>query len=159
MATNDNMADVNVDRHFTMIRLRIDSVINDARGLIKLQNNNANVLGAIIEELKEHREKLRVFQNEWMDEIVQNCSSQYNHSWLARCGHYEAELNELITLLRGEYSKASNSSGGATSSYSSPIRLPKLELPEFSGELGDWISFWQSFKPHVHDNQSIHSGY
>ena len=99
MATNDNMADVNVDRHFTMIRLRIDSVINDARGLIKLQNNNVNVLGAIIEELKEHRGNLRLFQNQWMDEIVQHCSPHYNTSWLDRCGIYEAELNQLIALL------------------------------------------------------------
>ena len=60
MATNDNMADVNVDRHFTMIRLRIDSVINDARGLIKLQNKNVRVLVVIIDELKEHREKFKV---------------------------------------------------------------------------------------------------
>ena len=155
MSDNDEVADVEVDRHFTMVGLRIEGVINNAKGLIKLQNNNISVLGAIIDELKEHREKLRMFQNEWLDDIINNCSPGYNYHWGDKCNEYESELDKLITLLRGEYSRASYNSGGAASSYNSPIRLPKLELPEFSGKIGDWISFWQSFRPHVHDNQAL----
>lgn len=35
------------------------------------------------------------------------------------------------------------------------VKLPKLELPKFSGEITKWPNFWQLFKVNVHDNKSV----
>ena len=40
-------------------------------------------------------------------------------------------------------------------SRSSRVRLPKLQLRSFSGDLTKWTSFWESFKSAVHDNDDL----
>ena len=38
---------------------------------------------------------------------------------------------------------------------SNNVRLPKLEIPSFSGDLLDWRSFWEQFSVSVHDKMSL----
>ena len=35
------------------------------------------------------------------------------------------------------------------------VRLPKLELPKFKGNITKWIPFWDSFKSAIHDNPDM----
>ena len=42
-----------------------------------------------------------------------------------------------------------------SNSLSSFIRLPKLQLRPFSGDLTKWTSFWESFKCAVHNNRDL----
>lgn len=54
-------------------------------------------------------------------------------------------------------SNALNQSGSAASSASNTIgiRLPKISLPKFSGDITKFRSFWQSFKCSVDDNEQL----
>ena len=35
------------------------------------------------------------------------------------------------------------------------LRLPKLVLPKFKGDVKDWTAFWDSFNSSVHENREI----
>ena len=42
-----------------------------------------------------------------------------------------------------------------TESRGSCVRLPKLQLCHFSGDLTKWTSFWESFEAAVHHNEDL----
>ncbi|GFV28345.1 DUF1758 domain-containing protein [Trichonephila clavipes] len=35
------------------------------------------------------------------------------------------------------------------------IKLPKLIIPKFYGEISHWLNFWNSFKPAIHEDDSV----
>ena len=37
----------------------------------------------------------------------------------------------------------------------SRVRLPKLDLPVFNGEITKWFTFWDSYKATVNDNPEL----
>ena len=42
-----------------------------------------------------------------------------------------------------------------SSSASSQVKLPKLMIQPFSGELTEWTPFWESFRTAIHDNPAL----
>lgn len=48
---------------------------------------------------------------------------------------------------------AGTRASGATRSQ--PVKLPKLALHSFSGDITQWITFWDSFRSAVHDNDQL----
>ncbi|XP_063590241.1 uncharacterized protein LOC134767126 [Penaeus indicus] len=60
----------------------------------------------------------------------------------------------LGDMMKGEQRDSSSSSCPCKISSSSKIanvKLPKLELPKFNGDVTLWQSFWDHFKTHVHE--------
>ena len=43
----------------------------------------------------------------------------------------------------------------ATASSSTRVRLPKLHIKPFNGDLTTWTPFWESFSSSVHDNRDL----
>ncbi len=39
----------------------------------------------------------------------------------------------------------------------SAVKLPECHIPVFSGKIGDWMSFWESFRTFIHNNADIPS--
>ncbi|KAF2894389.1 hypothetical protein ILUMI_11784 [Ignelater luminosus] len=72
---------------------------------------------------------------------------------------------ELQIQIDGQYTKqeddvASISSNVTQVSYKgntggTNVKLPKLELRNFKGELADWTLFWEQFRTVVHENESL----
>ncbi|XP_037780314.1 uncharacterized protein LOC119576743 [Penaeus monodon] len=61
----------------------------------------------------------------------------------------------LGDLMKGEKSESISSSSPSKISSSNKmtnVKLPKLELPKFKGDVTLWQSFWDQFKTHVHDS-------
>lgn len=60
----------------------------------------------------------------------------------------------LVDIMKDEPGKTpSNSSGDdCGGSLSSSVRLPRLELPKYNGELTEWQSFWDRFMALVDDS-------
>ena len=44
---------------------------------------------------------------------------------------------------------------GAGTRNNHHVRLPKLALHSFSGDLTQWLTFWDSFKSAIHDNDQL----
>ena len=52
--------------------------------------------------------------------------------------------------------KPSNASGAKVSAtHSTQAKLPKLNLPKFSGDLTEWTTFWDLYKVAVHGNEQL----
>ncbi|XP_076659886.1 uncharacterized protein LOC143363168 [Halictus rubicundus] len=66
---------------------------------------------------------------------------------------YAALQKELQQVLKTEASTSKEESTGSSSPH--PQRLPRLDLPKFSGEYTDWISFRDLFTAMVISNPSI----
>ena len=68
----------------------------------------------------------------------------------------EIELSRLATkikgLLVGTPGKTTRTTG---SSDISGVRLPKLEVPTFDGNIIHWKQFWEQFSISVHDRASL----
>ncbi len=46
-------------------------------------------------------------------------------------------------------------SGAATPAKANRVKLPKLELHSFTGDVTQWITFWDSYKSAIHDNDQL----
>lgn len=46
-------------------------------------------------------------------------------------------------------------SGGGTPSRDASVKLPKLTMQPFKGDLTTWTTFWDSYKAAIHDNASL----
>lgn len=75
---------------------------------------------------------------------------------------YPTELTRAIRCCSGfrgivmKLTPACTSSPSSASSSNQPdIRLPRLEIPQFSGNLEEWISFRDIFENAIHKNSSI----
>ncbi|XP_074030835.1 uncharacterized protein [Leptinotarsa decemlineata] len=63
-------------------------------------------------------------------------------------------IKECEEKIRNENTAASTSTNSTHSSQGSP-RLPKIELPDFSGDIREWETFYSVFKNLIHDNSSL----
>ena len=66
-----------------------------------------------------------------------------------------AMINEKLAV---ESTSARASSPAVTprvSSSASQAKLPKLTLRPFNGDVTQWLTFWDSFKSAVHENEAI----
>ncbi|KAK3878755.1 hypothetical protein Pcinc_016567 [Petrolisthes cinctipes] len=66
-----------------------------------------------------------------------------------RCHRVQAsqKLADLLTKTGPPAVPAAHSDNGATDSVmSNIIRLPRIELPKFSGNVLEWLSFWEQFE-------------
>ena len=65
---------------------------------------------------------------------------------------YRDECNKTLVRAEGVLrSMGSTSDKAASSKTEQSAKLPKLELPKFSGDVLNWISFWDQFTAVVHN--------
>ena len=61
-------------------------------------------------------------------------------------------LVDMVKAEQPETSRSHSSGNDSGGSLSSKVRLPRLELPKFKGELTEWQSFWDRFMALVDDS-------
>ena len=57
----------------------------------------------------------------------------------------------------GNRSTTQNSTTASAGSVSKHAKLPRISLKTFSGEPGQWLTFWDSFRSAVHENTDVHN--
>ncbi|XP_068236971.1 uncharacterized protein [Palaemon carinicauda] len=60
-------------------------------------------------------------------------------------GEHWYKLSNAITAISG-----SSSAGNPTPTHETNVRLPKLDLPHFTGDVLEWTSFWELYNVSVH---------
>ncbi|XP_037778187.1 uncharacterized protein LOC119574962 [Penaeus monodon] len=104
---------------------------------------------ASLEEVQTLLELETDFAN--LDEELDNASEFFQE---VRKPRLQA-AQRLGDLMKGEKSESISSSSPSKISSSNKmtnVKLPKLELPKFKGDVTLWQSFWDQFKTHVHDS-------
>jgi len=56
------------------------------------------------------------------------------------------EVDDILTLNNVTLTSTPSEAGGSTFGTDKGVRLPKLELRRFTGELMDWLGFWAQFE-------------
>ncbi|KAF2904069.1 hypothetical protein ILUMI_02103 [Ignelater luminosus] len=146
-------------------RTQITKLINNAKDKLANVNENPNEFIVIRnrirsanENLEQANEKVKLLLKE--DEFEKECQ---------RMLEYRDQVTEILSRLQiqidGQYTKqeddvASISSNVTQVSYKgntggTNVKLPKLELRNFKGELADWTLFWEQFRTVVHENESL----
>ncbi|XP_072153679.1 uncharacterized protein [Bemisia tabaci] len=114
--------------------------------IVKLQEKMDGVRQEMIRLNQKLSEKYRVSldkQQEQFDGLIENCQALY-----------------LINKEKAEATKSSTARTGVPSNHGEnkvehQVKLPRLELPKFSGKLRDWSAFHSLFETSIHKSKSL----
>ena len=68
----------------------------------------------------------------------------------------DLKLKQRSSESNGNQTESSENTGqGESSTSQAKMKLPKLTLLKFRGDVTKWKSFWDSFRSAIHDNQDI----
>jgi replicative DNA helicase len=72
----------------------------------------------------------------------------------------EMALEKIVneTLAHGSTvsgTSPSSSNVSQNSSYSATVKLPKLSLKKFSGDVTKWTTFWECYESAIHNNANL----
>lgn len=149
-----------------IIRASVTKVINKLESELASSNIDTDSIELLIEHLKEKTEKLKIADSELekllpVDDIENELGSVEEYCEKITTCQFLAK--KKIEKLNRDSSKknASQSVSGDHESESKfsariqTVKLPKLTVQKFSGELNEWLSFWNSFKSAIHENTSL----
>ncbi|GFQ81674.1 retrovirus-related Pol polyprotein from transposon 17.6, partial [Trichonephila clavata] len=106
-------------------------------------------------------EKYELFNNELksiFDELFNVCEETDIDKFVKEQLSIQESIDDVILKLKRENEKLSSlsNSDARTERFSlETVKLPKLTLPTFSGNLHDWITFKDLFKASVHNNSNL----
>lgn len=125
----------------------------------------ATITPPVIAQLEERRCKLNDYWSEYgdiqsqielLDENETNDRALFEESYYALSARIREFLNP-ITHIRATTASPSTSRASDQMDTQINIRLPKLNLPTFSGKYHEWFPFFDSFNSVIHLNASISS--
>ncbi|XP_067129093.1 uncharacterized protein [Centruroides vittatus] len=102
--------------------------------------------------------KLRVELHDVFHEVFLQCNDKEIEMYIEEQQSIEKTIDELwLTVERKNSKQRVNSTSDADSLKSQvpDVRLPKLSLPTFSGNVEDWLSFHDLFKASVDNNSNL----
>ena len=106
----------------------------------KIQAQNDNILALL---------KGQELENELFENL--NQGSNYNRT-LAKIDFY---LNKVLTVA---FSLENLNILCSTQSYENKVKLPRIELSKFNGDIIEWKGFWDQFKSTVHEDKQGRNG-
>ena len=135
----------------------IEAVIRAISGLSEIGNNKVKVK-IRIERLSE----LRVAYVQLRDRIISLLADEEIENELCCWREFLDEIDQALDAAHEYLNKQCNSeeqsSKGSVhkdSHQSSNLKLPRIELPKFSGDVLKFQNFWDQFEAAVHDNDDL----
>ncbi|XP_064475747.1 uncharacterized protein LOC135389643 [Ornithodoros turicata] len=77
---------------------------------------------------------------------------------------YEDQVLKMTSLLKAKATEPALNTGAATTASTNPIsnggrssvvRLPRLQLQTFKGDIPKWPPFWEQFRQSIHENENL----
>ncbi|XP_077553627.1 uncharacterized protein LOC144168541 [Haemaphysalis longicornis] len=134
-------------------------IINEAT--TALQDAGVEQLSAILQRLEVNNGELRKINEAIEDGLPEDTFEEEYVETI----EYDDRANQAIGLLKAKIAalQASNTANSVTTSQPQPpaqprqqgLKLPKLRLEPFNGELSAWGAFWECFQKTVHDNKEL----
>lgn len=126
-------------------------------------NSIASVTPSIVAQLEERKSKLDNYWNEYniiqtelemLDEAEASDKPGFEEAFYELSARIREISKSAATLSVGERSSLTNNPSGSSDTLSH-VRLPKLDLPAFSGRYDEWLPFYDTFHAIIHVNSHI----
>ncbi|XP_064482856.1 uncharacterized protein LOC135395689 [Ornithodoros turicata] len=145
-------------------RRQVTKLIGEASTAIANESTDRMLLESLLERLRVNNEELTHLNNELEqylkdDEMESelDIALQYEDNAVSTMANLRTKISGLgatpIATTTAQVTASSPQSNNTTKSNG--IRLPKLQLVRFRGELAMWGSVWEQFKGAVHENDSL----
>ena len=151
-------------QEITSIRLKakvlqgdIEAVICAISELSEAENNKVKVK-IRIERLSEHRGAYVQLRDRIISLLADEEIENELCCWREFLGEIDQALDAAHEYLNEECHSEEQSSKGSVhkdSHQSSNLKLPRIELPKFSGDVLKFQNFWDQFEAAVHDNADL----
>ena len=151
-------------QEITSIRLKakvlqgdIEAVIRAISELKEAENNKVKVK-IRIERLSEHRGAYVQLRDRIISLLADEEIESELCCWREFLGEIDQALDAAHEYLNEECHSEEQSSKGSVhkdSHQSSNLKLPRIELPKFSGDVLKFQNFWDQFEAAVHDNADL----
>ncbi|XP_064488543.1 uncharacterized protein LOC135400644 [Ornithodoros turicata] len=144
-------------------RTQTTKLINDATAALNDGSSRLDVINSLLERLTVSHSDLTTLNKE----IEPHVREEELESEYVTVMDYEDRATETIANLRWRLSQSQTSptpsqlSNVQTDVSRTPhaprpgVKLPKLSLQQFRGDLSDWQGFWEQFRTTVHDNEGL----
>ncbi|XP_064469887.1 uncharacterized protein LOC135384620 [Ornithodoros turicata] len=144
-------------------RTQTTKLINDATTALNDGSTRLDVINSLLERLTVSHSDLTTLNKE----IEPHVREEELESEYVTVMDYEDRATETIANLRWRLSQSQTSpsppqlSNVQTDVSRTPhaprpgVKLPKLSLQQFRGDLSDWQGFWEQFRTTVHDNEGL----
>ena len=164
---SDPQVDLNKKRRREKsLKISIESLLKDSTNLCALENKQAEIASRL-QELNQLKEKYSDLYNEILDLIPEDlveleCHqfSDYFRQIREVSDKAQRHISENTTASLADGHSVKNSGSGESQSSErnhSGMKLPKLELPSFYGDVLKFSSYWDQFSCAVHENKELSS--
>ena len=175
ISDSENAANMNSDlqleinrkrRREKSLKISMKSLLEDLTDLCAVEDKQAEVVSRL-QELNHLKEKYSDLYNEILDllpdDLVESECHQFSDYFKQirkvsdKAQRYIAD-NTAVSLANGN--SVNNSGSGESQSSERPhsgMKLPKLELPSFYGDVLRFSSYWDQFRCAVHENSELSS--
>ncbi|GBN99639.1 hypothetical protein AVEN_179943-1 [Araneus ventricosus] len=142
------------------LRTAVTKYIQQLEKELKKNESDDDEVEELLEHLSEKFESLKVVDRECetlykpaeIDKELEVAEQYWDKiiTWRFRAKKHLRKSNKL---------NSNCESGTATeiAKLTETIKVPKINIPKFYGEINQWLSFWNSFKTAIHDNSSLNS--
>ena len=144
------------------IRFKIGDVMNDISEMSELPDKQIEVQNRIT-ELNELKEQYTCLNNEIIDLLSDDQAEIECQSFALYYKEIRNISDKRQRYIAGRTAAALSNCGSghrsslseSTSKNNSGIKLPKLDLPCFTGDVLKFMTYWDQFKCTVHENQEL----
>ncbi|XP_064486068.1 uncharacterized protein LOC135398613 [Ornithodoros turicata] len=148
-----------------VLRAAITKLINEIDLLLQTTAPAADVLSTKLDILKSKEEMLQTLDQNIEESVPEEAFEQEVQGVLS----YEEKIctaKSQITQKLRTYNRQLPRTDSSPSrvphvqptqnAAACRVRLPKIEISKFSGDLAEWTTFWDQFQSSIHTNESLH---
>ncbi|XP_064482941.1 uncharacterized protein LOC135395778 [Ornithodoros turicata] len=142
-------------------RTKNTKLINEVCSLLQEPDVTVTALNGLRDRLIASNDELKQL-NVQIDPLVADEDLEAEYSTV---GYYEDEFVKALSDIKSKLAAlqmSSSASAPVNSSATGPekprntgVKLPKLQLVQFKGELSQWQQFWEQFEATVHNNDQL----
>ncbi|XP_068750876.1 uncharacterized protein [Montipora capricornis] len=157
-SSNHQLSNIQLLRRKEMIlKMDIDAVIRVILETSKDSSNNVVTMENRVQRLNGYMESCSEVRDEVIALISDDEIAEEAQKWI----DYQQGIDNALDIAQEYISKQSVSkvdeqtSSGSAEHKQSHLKLPKLELPKFDGDVLKFQNFWDQFEAAVHDNDNV----
>ena len=157
-SSNHHLSNIQLLRRKEMIlKMDTDAVIQEILETSKDSSNNVIRMENRVQKLSGYMESC----SEVRDEVIALISDDEIAEEAQKWNDYQRVIDYALDIAQEYISKQSVSkvdeqtTSGSAQHKQSHLKLPKLELPKFDGDVLKFQNFWDQFEAAVHDNDNV----